>query len=137
HRARGYQKLDDQVKNAPLMDSSYKIPGGGYVSTAEDLVRFGQALLDGKLLKARTLEEMWTATKVSGPSAYGLGFSLPGGGKLVMHTGGQAGTTTRLFIIPQPHFVLALMANMEGVPLTDLARALMQQMQQPFPADLH
>jgi CubicO group peptidase (beta-lactamase class C family) len=137
HRARGYQKLDGQVRNATLMDSSYKIAGGGYVSTAEDLVRFGQALLDGKLLKAATLTQMWRATKVSGPSGYGLGFSLPEGGKFVTHTGGQAGTTTRLFIIPQDHFVLALMANMDGVPLTDVARALVQQMQLPFPADQH
>jgi CubicO group peptidase (beta-lactamase class C family) len=137
HRARGYQKLDGEVKNATLMDSSYKIPGGGYVSTAEDLVRFGQALLDGKLLKSVTLTLLWTATQVSGREAYGLGFSLPEDGKFVMHTGGQAGTTTRLFIIPQAHFVLALMANMENVPLTDVARALVQQMQLPFPADRH
>jgi CubicO group peptidase (beta-lactamase class C family) len=137
HRARGYQKLDGQVKNATLMDSSYKIPGGGYVSTAEDLVRFGDALLDGKLLKARTLAQMWTATNVSGQSAYGLGFSLPEGGKFVTHTGGQAGTSTRLLIIPQAHFVLALMANMDGVALTEVARALVQQMQLPFPADQH
>ena len=137
HRARGYQKVDGQVKNATLMDSSYKIPGGGYVTSAEDLVRFGQALLGNKLLKAGTLAQMWTATKVSGQSAYGLGFSLPEGGRFVTHTGGQAGTTTRLLIIPEAHFVLALMANMDGVPLTEVARALVQQMQLPFPADQH
>lgn len=137
HRARGYQKLDGEVKNANLMDSSYKIPGGGYVSTAEDLVRFAQALLDGKLLKSGTRAQMWTATGVSGREAYGLGFSLPEGGKFVTHTGGQAGTTTRLFIIPQAHFVLALMANMEGAALTDIARSLVHEMQQPFPADQH
>ena len=137
HRARGYQKVDGQLKNATLMDSSYKIPGGGYVTSAEDLVRFGQALLDDKLLKAGTRGQMWTATKVSGPSAYGLGFSLPDDGRFVTHTGGQSGTTTRLFIIPQAHFVLALMANMDGVQLTEVARALVQQMQLPFPADQH
>jgi CubicO group peptidase (beta-lactamase class C family) len=137
HRARGYQKVDGQVRNATLMDSSYKIPGGGYVTSAEDLVRFAQALLDDKLLKAPTRAQMWTATKVSGPSAYGLGFSLPDDGRFVTHTGGQSGTTTRLFIIPQAHFVLALMANMDGVQLTEVARALVQQMQLPFPADQH
>jgi CubicO group peptidase (beta-lactamase class C family) len=137
HRARGYEKVNGEVKNAPLMDSSYKIPGGGYVSTAEDLVRFGQALLDGKLLRSATRAQMWTATKVSGHEPYGLGFALPEGGKFAMHTGGQAGTTTRLYIIPQANVVLALMANMEGVPLTDVARALAQQMQLPFPADQH
>src|SRR3954466_7432426 len=46
HRARGYSKEKGKVFNTGLMDSSYKIPGGGYVSTAEDLVRFELAMLE-------------------------------------------------------------------------------------------
>jgi serine beta-lactamase-like protein LACTB len=66
HRAHGYQKIGGKVKNAGLMDSSYKIPGGGYVTTAEDLMRFAQALMDGKILKPETLSQMWTPTKLTG-----------------------------------------------------------------------
>jgi hypothetical protein len=36
-----------QVVNAGLMDSSFKIPGGGYVSTPSDLVTLADALLAG------------------------------------------------------------------------------------------
>src|SRR5437588_4889577 len=57
HRARGYHGHGDSLANAGLMDGSYKIPGGGLVSTSEDLVRFGMALMSGKLLKTRTLEQ--------------------------------------------------------------------------------
>jgi len=134
HRARGYQKINGVVKNASLMDSSYKIPGGGYVSTAEDLVRFAQALLDGKLLKPATLAQMWTPTAVSGKDSYGLGFELPERGKFVMHTGGQPGTTTELFIIPQEHFAVAVLANMDGVQIRDLVHALVEEMKLPVPA---
>ena len=134
HRARGYQKIDGEVRNAALMDSSYKIPGGGYVSTAEDLVRFAQALLDGKLLKPSTVAEMWTPSKVSGKASYALGFAVREGGRFVTHTGGQSGTTTRLFIIPQSHFALAVLANMNNVQLGDLERALVLKMQLPYPA---
>ena len=134
HRARGYQKINGAVRNASLMDSSYKIPGGGYLTTAEDLVRFAQALLDGKLLKPATLREMWTATAVSGKSAYGLGFELPEQGKFVMHTGGQPGTATELFIIPQEHFAVAVLANMDGVRIRDLVRALVEEMKLPVPS---
>ncbi len=133
HRARGYQKIDGQVKNASLMDSSYKIPGGGYVSTAEDMVRFAQALLAGKLLKPSTVAEMWLPSKVSGKAGYGLGFTVREGGKFVLHTGSQPGTTTRLFMIPQSRFALAVLANMDGVQLGDLVRAIVLEMQLPYP----
>jgi len=134
HRARGYQMLDGAVRNAALMDSSYKIPGGGYVTTAEDLVRFGQALLDGKLLKEQTLTQMWTPSAQSGPDSYGLGFQVREGGRFIMHSGGQAGTSTRLLLIPQAQFSLAILANVNDVPLDDLERALVLAMQLPFPA---
>jgi len=134
HRARGYQKINGVVRNASLMDSSYKIPGGGYVATAEDLVRFAQALLDRKLLKPASLEEMWTPPAVSGKESYGLGFALPEHGKFVLHTGGQPGTSTELLIIPQEHFAVAVLANMDGVQIRDLTRALLQEMKLPAPA---
>lgn len=134
HRARGYQIVDGAVKNSVLMDSSYKIPGGGYVSTAEDLVRFAQALLDGRLLKPATLREMWTASPASGANGYGLGFSLPEGGRFAMHTGGQSGTSTELFIIPETHSAVAVLANLEHAQLGDLVRAIALEMKQPFPA---
>ena len=134
HRARGYEKRDDKVKNATLMDSSYKIPGGGYVTTAEDLVRFGSALMDGRLLKAGTLEQMWQPTKISAAASYGLGFEVRDGGRFVMHSGGQSGTSTRLLIMPQAHCALAIMANMEHVKLDDLQRDILRQLQLPYPA---
>lgn len=134
HRARGYQKVDGQVKNATLMDSSYKIPGGGYVSSADDLVRFALALMNGKLLKAKTVAQMWTPSGASGQPGYGLGFMLLEGGRFVAHTGGQAGTSTELIMIPQQRFALAVMANMDGVHLKELVYALMRQAGAPAPA---
>ena len=131
HRARGYQLVDGAVKNSVLMDSSYKIPGGGYVTTAEDLLRFAQALLDGKLVKAATLRQMWTATAVSGQDPYGLGFALPEGGRFVMHTGGQSGTSTELFIIPQSHAAIAVLTNLEHADLHALVRAIAVELHQP------
>lgn len=137
HRARGYQKIDGQVKNSSLLDSSYKIPGGGFVTTAEDLVRFAQALLNGKLLKASTVSEMWTASKESLASRdpYGLGFEVIEGGKYISHSGSQAGTSTSLFILPEARFAVAVMANMdhENARLEDLTRAIVEHMQLPYP----
>jgi CubicO group peptidase (beta-lactamase class C family) len=134
HRARGYQKIGGQVKNAGLMDSSYKIPGGGYVTTAEDLMRFAQALMDGKILKPDTLAQMWTPTKIKG-SNYGLGFGvlLIGGEKYVAHSGSQQGTSTALAIIPGKHFAVAALANMDGVDPFEVVRGILKVFDMPYP----
>ena len=133
HRARGYQKMGGEVWNADLMDSSYKIPGGGYLTTAEDLVRFAQALTGGRLVKAASLAQLWTPTPVSGKESYGLGFQVLEGGKLIMHTGGQPGTTTILVIAPQQRRALAVLANMDGVQLRELVRAIAARFEMPLP----
>src|SRR5207248_3395957 len=121
HRAHGYQVKEGKVLNAGLLDSSYKIPGGGLVSTAEDIVRFDSALFDGKILKPETLAAMWTATSRpqlgnGKPSTYGIGFGVltVDGQKLVAHSGGQQGTSTDMEFIPGKRFAVAVFANDEN-----------------------
>lgn len=138
HRARGYQKINGQVKNAGLMDSSYKIPGGGYVTTAEDLVRFAQALMDGKIVKPDTLVQMWTPVKIPGGgkgSDYGLGFGvlMVDGGKYVAHSGAQQGTSTSMVIVPERHFAVAALANMDEVEPFEVVRGILELYNMPYP----
>jgi CubicO group peptidase (beta-lactamase class C family) len=137
-RARGYLKLDEQtyaqlpavvkgkvkvgqLYNAQLHDTSMKVPGGGLVSTAEDLVKFGHALMKGTLVKQATLEQMWTPqqTKDGNKTTYGLGWGISerAGMKLISHSGGQAGTSTLLYVLPEKNIVIAAMCNLEGASL--------------------
>ncbi|HET8633142.1 MAG TPA: serine hydrolase domain-containing protein, partial [Gemmatimonadales bacterium] len=60
-RARWYTgSADSGVVNAPYVDNGYKWAGGGFLSTTEDLVRFGEGLLEGKLLSDSTRALLWT-----------------------------------------------------------------------------
>lgn len=138
HRARGYHAHGDSLTNAGLMDGSYKIPGGGLVSTADDLVRFGMALMSGKLLRRATLEQMWTPTGVpqlgnGKPSSYGLGFEIVtvDGQKVVSHSGGQQGTTTQLVMIPGRSFAVATMANDDQAAPWDVNTAILDFYRMP------
>src|SRR5271170_1967048 len=77
HRSRWYHKdKSGVVQNASVLDSSYKIPGGGLISSADDMARFEIALMAGKLLKPTTREVMWTPQKVADGSQndYALGW---------------------------------------------------------------
>src|SRR5215472_16441667 len=51
HRTRWYHKdVRGIVRNAGVLDSSYKIPGGGIISSADDKAKFEAATLADKLL---------------------------------------------------------------------------------------
>jgi len=130
HRARPYSKKDFKIINAGFMDSSYKVPGGGLVTTAEDLVRFEMALTDGKLLKPAMLDAMWTSLKLKDGKAtnYGLGFSVQesNGQKVIGHSGSQQGCSTAMLEVPNRKIAVAVMANIDEVPTPALTREILR-----------
>jgi CubicO group peptidase (beta-lactamase class C family) len=117
-RSRFYElPKDGPPENAPYVDNSYKWAGGGFLSTAEDLVRFGSALLQPGLLKAKSLEVMFTSQKTTAgeETGYGIGWGVAKSksGKLIYeHSGGSVGGTSELIIYPESRVVVALATNL-------------------------
>jgi CubicO group peptidase (beta-lactamase class C family) len=129
HRSRGYRlSAAKQLENCGLADTSYKIPGGGIISTAEDLVTFGLALNTGKLVKPETRDLMFTAQEPrSGKSAhYGIGWTVGEfqGRRAVSHGGGQQGISTFLLLLPDDNIAVAVMLNRERAPAADITRKM-------------
>ncbi len=122
HRARGYSKRNAQVINAGLIDSSYKIPGGGYVTSAGDLVTLADALLAGTLVRPETLKLMWTSQKLRDGKATGYGMGWGVGQfeneDIAGHSGGQQGCSSSLTIYPKRKMVVAVMINMDSADAT-------------------
>lgn len=117
-RAHAYVHRDSlsPAQNAPYVDNSYKWAGGGFLSTAEDLARFGRNLLAGGVLRRETVESLWTSQTLRDGTAtgYGIGWSNrrdSAGRRVVGHTGGAMGGTSNLVIYPEQHLVLALLIN--------------------------
>ena len=137
NRAQGYEKTrDGALRNSALADVSYKIPGGGFCSTVEDLAKFALALQSGKLLKPETRAQAWTKqkTKDGKETTYGLGWQLSehNGAKEVAHGGNQARVTTYLYMLPERNFAVVLMMNLESVgSRTQLARQIAEIVLQP------
>ena len=118
------------VQNAGVLDSSYKIPGGGLISSADDMARFEIAIMANKLLKPATRDAMWTPEKVTDGSAndYALGWGTQKkyGLALVEHTGGQQGTSTSIILVPERHAGIVVLANMDGVDSAELSTAILK-----------
>jgi CubicO group peptidase (beta-lactamase class C family) len=113
-----FYELEDSggVHVAPPIDLSDRLPAGGFLSTADDLARFGVALTDGTLVGKETAAMMFRSQRtIAGEeTGYGLGFELHPSpfGLLVGHTGAVAGGTAALVIHVQSGTVLALTTNL-------------------------
>jgi D-alanyl-D-alanine carboxypeptidase len=103
--AHGYRELDGKMVDLTRLDPSIAGAAGGsaLVTTAQDLARFLDALLEGRLFRhPATLKQMLTfdrAPDVGGLVGYGLGIErrvLPGGAELIGHLGGAG--TYRTFV---------------------------------------
>jgi len=131
HRTRWYHKdKSGIVRNAGVLDSSYKIPGGGLISSADDMARFEAAILAGKVLKRTTRDVMWTVLEPTEgkPSRYALGWFIAEkfGLRTAGHTGGQQGTDTTFLTAPERRAGVVVLANMDDVNTSLLADEILQ-----------
>ena len=131
HRTRWYHKdKSGIVRNAGVLDSSYKIPGGGLISSADDMVRFEAAILAEKLVQRSTRDLMWTSLQTADGkiTGYALGWGISDriGVHVVAHTGGQQGTSTAFAIVPERRAGVVVLANMDGVDTNQLAEEILK-----------
>lgn len=124
-----------KLYNAKLHDTSMKIPGGGLLSTAPDLVRFATSVNKRKLMAETTLQEMWRRQRTTDgtPTEYGLGWSVgtKSGRCAVWHGGAQSGTSTTLLLFPNTGTCVALMSNLQRLSLMKTAVAIAEIVDPP------
>jgi len=133
-RVRPYARGDDgKYRNAPYADNSYKWAGGGFLSTAGDLVRFGLAHMEPGFLEAETLDEWFTSQRTADgeETGYGIGWSVSGqaGSRRVGHGGGSVGGTTVLRLYRDQGLVIAMVTNLSsgsGFPVEEIAEIFLR-----------
>lgn len=132
YRTRFYAKTDSgAIHNADFLDSSYKIPGGGWLSSAEDMAKFEVAILNDKLIRRATRDLIWAPLKPSDGKTdlYALGWGWrkqkTGEVRAVGHDGGQQGTSTAFLIAPDQRAAVVVLTNLEDQRPSELARTIL------------
>jgi serine beta-lactamase-like protein LACTB len=127
NRARGYRYDAEKgsIINAHLHDPSDRIPAGGFLTTAHDLVRFAISVYSGKIIGTKTFARMINNPKLAdgtfGTYGFGWGCFEPDDTFYeyteVFHGGQTPGVSNMLvlFISPGKNMSIAIMTNREGM----------------------
>lgn len=115
--------------NAPYSDNSNKFPSGGYLTTPEDLLKFGNAHLRPGFLKGDTLRQLFTEQRTADgkPTGYGMNWFIdkaPDGSPIYWHSGSSVGGNSMLILYPRQNLVLAMQTNLTDSNLGELPRQL-------------
>ena len=129
----GYQR--EQTSSGPRWRNNIFMhvirggPAGGGYSTVEDLLRFDVALRSGKLVSKKYVDLLTTPKPELQSPAYGYGFGVFDGGKIVGHSGGFPGISSNLDIYLTSGYTIAVLSNYGGgsMPVVRKARTLLAQ----------
>ncbi len=125
HRGRYYLRRDGHVYNEPEVDNSYKWASGGFLSTTDDLARFGLAHMDDNRVSPAMRRLLWTVQKTASGDAtgYGIGWRIvqdAEGNNWIGHGGGSIGGTSQLWLLPEHGLVIAMASNLTELDYADI-----------------
>ncbi len=116
NKASLYLKYENKFLKAPKTNLSVKYPGGGIQSTAEDMLKFGQAILNQAFIDSTLFKLMISPARspISGHMSYGLGWQIYDDevhGRVIQHGGSQSGASTFLRVFIDQKIVVVCLAN--------------------------
>ncbi|MEB8330123.1 serine hydrolase [Flavobacteriaceae bacterium KMM 6897] len=110
-----YSKNRIGFRKAIPVNNWYKLAGGGFLSTSEDIANFGNAYLQKIVANGHPWSQFVTSERVNGkPTFYGLGWQVSRdkkGRPFYGHVGNGVGGYSNLFIYPDQHVVFSILVN--------------------------
>lgn len=124
------RRKKDKVIKGTENNLSNRVPGGGFYTTIDDMLKFGNAVVDNSLIAKETLAQMRERHSFNTNTIYGLGWYLyspePDQGKIIGHGGAQTGCSSQLLIYPDKGVVSVVLANTSRTEVIGLAIDLLK-----------
>ena len=112
------------IQTGSIGNSQIPWAAGALQSTAEDFLRWHQALLGGKFIKRATLERAWTPAHLRDGTAtnYGYGWFVGElqGSPVVEHGGNMGGFMSHAIYLPREDILVVVFLNSRGKRLPEL-----------------
>jgi CubicO group peptidase (beta-lactamase class C family) len=105
------------LRPSEVVDTRFKTPASGIISTVTDMSRFASALFEGRLVPAALVTEMFKVERDGdGRAGFTAGWTPKGRtavGGVFDYNGSMEGSTAFLDMVPERRYALALLANRE------------------------
>ena len=122
-RCRNYSKNLLGFREAIPVNNRYKLAGGGYLSTSEDIMNFGNAYLEKKVLNDEIISQFLTSEIIDGNKTYyGLGWQVSEdkqGKPFYGHVGNGVGGYSNFFVYPEQQLVFSILINCTNPQVQD------------------
>jgi CubicO group peptidase (beta-lactamase class C family) len=114
----GFRLENDKLVPSLVVDTRFKQPASGLISSASDLARFALALYQGKLLPQAGQQLLFSpqTTRDGKATDFSLGLLIGRDrrwGQAFYYGGSMEGTTALFYLIPERRYAVALLANRE------------------------
>lgn len=110
-----YSKNKIGFRKAIPVNNWYKLAGGGFLSTSEDIANFGNAYLQKKLVDGHPWSQFVSSEMIENkPTYYGLGWQVSRdrkGRPYYGHIGNGVGGYSNFFVYPEQHVVFSILVN--------------------------
>jgi CubicO group peptidase (beta-lactamase class C family) len=113
-----YRNFIAQISNAPAIDSRFVAPAYGYLSTADDLNKLGQVIMNKAFFTDESYDLFLTKNKLNNGyvSEFGFGWAIyedREGRKVYIQQGSTIGGSSFLAIFPDQKLVISFCTNIE------------------------
>lgn len=116
NRATGYARTGGKIFNASYMDMTVPFAAGALYSTTGDLLLWDQALYTEKLVKQKTLDEIFTPFNETIRYGYGWGIGKKFDRKEISHGGNIYGFSSEISRFPDDKLTVIVLSNMQSSP---------------------
>lgn len=127
NRACGYAGTPGKVLNISASYPETALGAGTLMSTVDDMAKWDQAILTGKILSDKSRKEWVTPIRVGDTEyPYGLGWFVTQdrGRPLWEHGGNTMGFSCSNFLIPEEKASIIVLSNMAGIGMSTITRRI-------------
>ncbi len=137
-RSLSYSRNRKGFRTAILVNNFYKLAGGGYLSTSEDIAILGQAYLEGNILNKEIRLQFLASETIKGASTYyGLGWQVSEdkkGRPFYGHIGNGIGGYSNFFVYPEEQMVFSILMNCTNPKIQDELDAIVDALIKASPS---